>query len=207
MNKLTHDFAHQHRAELIQMLERTTSLRQYLKKLRDYARSMRDPDAPDDAPDKTQLKIIGDGFEVFGEVFLKLRGKLDERIYIDKFHRPEHLTDNGVDGVGYDTKTGGLVFVQFKCYRESEFLTGVDSHLDSFVSESLMMMRDLEPESPSGFKHWPRLVVITSAADIHPYTKQKKYRDRVKCFNHTELHRMTDNGGFWDEFRFIVTAQ
>lgn len=205
MIKLTHDFVWQHQPALLRMLEGTTKLDQYLKKLRDYARTLRDPSASEGAPDKTQLKIIGDGFECFGEVFLKLRGKLDERIYIDQFHRPENLTDNGVDGVGYDSKTGGLVFVQFKCYRETEFLTGVDSHLDSFVAESLMLMRDLET-SPQGFNHWPRLVVITSAADIHPYTKQQKYRDRVKCFNHTELHRLTNNGTFWDEFRSIVTG-
>lgn len=203
--KLTHDFGWQHRAALIDMLDGTTKLEQYLKKLRKYSVAQRNPKTPKGEKDSNQLKVIGDGFELFGEGFLKLRGKLDERIYIDDFQRPSNLTDNGVDGIGRDTKTGGLVFIQFKCYRETELLTGYDSHLDSFVAESLMLMRDMA-ETPEKLKIWPRLVVITSAADIHPYTKEQKYRDRVKCFNHKELQHLTDNGGFWDEFRILASV-
>jgi len=149
-----------------------------------------------------QLKIIGDGFEAFGEAFIKLCRRLDNRIFIRDFRRLE-ITDNGIDGVGFDSKTNQVVFVQFKCYKPTEFLTGVGSHLDSFVAETAMLIED-EHQPPNQLKRWPRRVVITSAADIHPYTKEQKYRNRVECFPHDELKRLTDSYTFWDDFRALV---
>lgn len=203
MTTLTHDFVLRHYTALVEMLHGTTKLDKFLKNLRDYARTQRDPNTPEGEPDKTQLKIIGDGFEVFGEAFIKLCGRSDNRIYIKDFYRPSEQSDNGVDGVGTDSKTGQVVFVQFKCYKPTEFLTGVGSHLDSFQAECMHMMMD-EHKFPSGIKLWPRMVVITSAADIHPYTKEQKYRDRVECFPHGDLKRLVDNGTFWDDFRGLV---
>jgi hypothetical protein len=204
MIKLTHDFGWQHRPAVLDLLEGTTRLDQYLRKLRAYARENRSPDTPDDAQDPTQLKIIGDGFEYFGEAFLRLCGRLDNRIFIRDFERLA-ITDNGVDGVGYDSMTGQVVFIQFKCYRETEFLNGTESHLDSFVAETAMLLED-QHKYPRELTSWPRRVVITSAADIHPYTKEKKYRGRVECFPHTVLKRLVDNGSFWDDFRELANA-
>lgn len=203
MTTLTHEFVAHHYTALQEMLRGTTKLTQFLSKLRKYAASQRDPNTPEDEPDKTQLKIIGDGFETFGEAFIKLCGRLDNRIYIRDFFRPDEQSDNGVDGVGFDSKTGQVVFVQFKCYKPTEFLTGAGSHLDSFQAECLHMLMD-EHKFPNGLSQWPRMLVITSAADIHPYTKEQKYRNRVECFPHDELKRLTDNYTFWDDFRALL---
>lgn len=199
---ITHEFAAHHYTALKQMLDGTTKLDQFLKKLRKYAAENRDPNTPDDQPDPTQLKIIGDGFETFGEAFIKLVGRHDNRVYIKDFSRLM-ITDNGVDGVGFDTKTGQVVFVQFKCYKPTEFLTGVGSHLDSFVAETAMLLED-EHKYPRELDKWPRRIVITSAADIHPYTKDQKYRGRVECFPHGVLKRMVDTGTFWQDFAEMV---
>lgn len=183
------------------MLDKTENLDQFLRKLRKYAKDNRDPSIPSGEIDNNQLKIIGDGFEVFGEAFIKLCGKHDNRLFIKDFKRLT-ISDNGVDGVGVDSKTGQTIFIQFKCYRETEFLTGVKSHLDSFVAETAMLMED-EHENPSSLKMWPRRVVITSAADIHPYTKEQKYRGRVECYPHEVLKRLTDSPTFWEDFRLM----
>jgi hypothetical protein len=201
--KIYHDFAWQHNAALVNMLDKTVKLPQFLNKLRKYAATQRDPNTPQDAIDSNQLKIIGDGFECFGEAFIKLCGTFDNRLYIKDFKRLD-INDNGVDGEGVDSKTGQRIFVQFKCYKSTEFLTGVKSHLDSFVAESLMLMLD-SCQKPAEVKEWPRLIVITSAADIHPYTKEQKYRNRVECFPHDELNRLTSNESFWAEFLRLVT--
>lgn len=203
---LTHDFVWQHNAALKSILAGTATLNDFLSKLRTYAASehslaLAEGKSPEAALD-IRLKIIGDGFETFGEAFIKLMGRLDPRIYITDL-QPRSETDNGVDAEGFDTKTGQRVFIQFKCYRETEFLTGTRSHLDSFVAEVLMRMWDLSEEGEQlGAK--PRLIVITSAADIHRYTKEQKYRNRVECFPHKTLHNLTDNAAFWSDFLALV---
>jgi hypothetical protein len=204
--KLTHDFVLLHNTGLRDILTGTTTLAEFLKKLRTYA-AVQQADALADGASKetalsVRLKTIGDGFESFGEAFIRLCGRHDPRIYITDL-QPRSDTDNGVDAEGFDTKTGQRVFIQFKCYREDEFLTGTRSHLDSFVAEVLMRMWDLNEEGQDlGLK--PRMIVITSAADIHRYTKEQKYRNRVECFPHKTLHNLTDSSGFWADFLKII---
>lgn len=199
---ITHEFAAHHLTGLQKILEDTTKLDQFLRKLRKYAKENRSRHTPEDEIDKNQLKIIGDGFETFGEVFIKLCGRLDNRIFIKDFKRLA-ITDNGVDAVGIDSVNGRTVYIQFKCYSPIEYLTGVESHLDSFVAETAMLIEDTH-QKPSTLDMWPRRVVITSAADIHPYTKEAKYRNRVECFPHAVLKRLVDNGTFWNDFQQLV---
>ncbi len=197
MIKLEHPFAFHN--DLSFLLNGTHTLPQYLKKLRNEAKLKRLPSREDGELDPAQLKFIGDGFELFGEMFLKLLGPNDNRIWVNDF---KHLSisDNGVDGEGVCTKTGNRVFIQFKCYRETEFLTGIASHLDSFVAETAMMLEDDFEKTNKPYVP-PRRLVITSAAGIHEYTDKEKYRGRVQCFNHRELARLVDTNLFWNEFR------
>lgn len=201
--KLVHDFAWKYHPALMDMLDGTSNLDKYLRKLRKFAVSQRSPKTPDGEPDETQLKIIGDGFELFGEAFVKICGRNDPRIAIRDYKLLD-ITDNGVDARGLDSKTGQDVFIQYKCYNPTELLTGGGrAHLDSFVAESLMMIRD-EHVDPGTLKQWPRLVVITSAAGIHEYTKEKKYRNRVECYPIDQLKNLTSLPTFWEDFKSLL---
>lgn len=195
---LTHEFGWRHQAALQEILSGTNNLDQYLGKLRKYARSQRDSKTEEGKPDETQLRIIGDGFEFFGEAFVKMCGRLDPRIAITDYKLID-TCDNGVDARGLDSKTGQDVFIQYKCFRPTEFLTGGGrAHLDSFVAEASMILED---EDPDRKKLYPRRVVITSAADIHSYTKETKYRGRVECYPIDALKRLTGLPTFWEDFR------
>lgn len=197
---LTHDFATYHGSALSTMLKGTISIDQYLSKLRKYAKTCRDVLTPEGELDKNQLKVIGDGFEIFGEAFIKLSGSLDDRIFI-KDYKLLSISDNGVDAEGICTKTDRRVFIQFKCYRETEFLTGgAIGHLDSFQAEVFQMLQD-ENEMP---KEWPRTIVITTAKGIHEYTKDVKYRGRVECFPIDSLKQLTNNPEFWKQFSELL---
>ncbi len=197
MLTLHHPFAFHNDLNIV--LKGTNSLPAYLKKLRSFARTKRAETRKDGELDPAQLKCIGDGFELFGEVFLKLCGPQDNRIWVKDFRRLD-ISDNGVDGEGACANTGNRVFVQFKCYGPTEWLTGTGSHLDSFVAETSMLLEDEYAKTEKPYIP-PRRIVITSAAGIHRYTADEKYRGRVECFPHDALTRLVEAPTFWDAFR------
>ena len=158
----------------------------------------------------TELKFIGNMFEVFGE-FLVRGHEHDDRLYLRDYSLM-NMEDNGIDARAIDSRDGRPVFIQYKCYQESEFfngrfkpvlLTGSNGHLDSFVAECSMVHQDEYP-NPKDYK-WDkpyRMIVVTTASEIHDYTKTQKYRGRVECINASHLRQMCDgNAAFWDDFR------
>lgn len=193
--RLKHPFAAEN--DLSILLLGTNSLEDFLTKLRTYAKSKRPSKLEKDEKCDAQLKCIGDGFELFGEMFLKYQGESDNRIWVKDFKYLE-VTDNGVDGEGTCSNSNRRVFIQFKCYQKHEVLTGVE--LDTFVAESSMLQRaqfknDQIPIVPA------RLMVITSSAGIHEYTAKEKYRGEVECFSYDQLSRLVAAPIFWDAFR------
>lgn len=192
---LQHPFAAQ--TDLTILLIGTNSLEEYLKKLRAYAKSKRSTKLEKIDKCDVELKCIGDGFELFGEMFLKFQGTADNRIWVKDF---KYLTvkDNGVDAEGTCSNSNRRVFIQFKCYQKHQVLTGLE--LDTFVAESSMLQRvqfnnDQIPIIPA------RLIVITSSSGINDYTAKEKYRGEVECFSYKELIRLVEAPIFWDAFR------
>ena len=184
------------------LLEGTTDLDGYLKKLRAYARTRRSLSTPADQPDDDQLKTIGDGFELFGEFFIRSMGAIDNRILVDNY-RLLNISDNGVDAEAEDPRDGREIFIQYKCYRETEILSGHRSHLDSFVAEVGMIMRERYPDGVLA-KGWPRMLVVTSAQGMARYTQETKYRGTVECYPIKDLRELTASPAFWKQFRSCV---
>lgn len=200
---LTHEFGWRYLPAVQNMLIDTISISQYLAKARKFAKLQRDPNTPDGEPDSLELKIIGDSFELFCEFFVKFCGAADRRIAIKNYQLLD-MQDNGVDAVGLDPETGQDVYLQYKCFNEHEFLTGGGrAHLDSFVAEVNILTRQKHPD-PSTIKMWPRMIVITSAAGIHRYTQEEKYKGEVECISIAQLKHLTNTPSFWDGFRNAV---
>lgn len=200
--------------EMIEAVEGVNSIDEFLAKLRKIGKRQNDllPVSAED-PLRERNRIVGDGFEVFGEFLLKHK-KTDDRVLMKNFSRPE--TDNGIDGVAIhcgsakDPRNGTSVFVQFKCYQEFDHSTGkpvrlIGAQLDTFQAEVMHVLREQFPDGniKSG---WPRCLVITSAMGINDYTKETKYRGRVECFGIEALRQLTMSTEFWNDFREALGA-
>lgn len=200
--------------ELIESVAGVQSIDEFLAALRKIGKRQNDlfPVNKDD-PLRERNRIVGDGFEVFGEFLLKHK-RTDDRVLMKNFARPE--IDNGIDGEAIhcgslkDPRNGASVFVQFKCYQEFDHATGkpvqlIGAQLDTFQAEVMHVLRERFPNG-NITTGWPRCLVVTSASGINLYTKETKYRGHVECFGIEALRQLTMSTEFWNDFRDALGA-
>lgn len=180
---------------------------EYMDRVRADAKTLRvDENIACDA----EMRSIGDGFELFGEFFVRHFGPTDNRLFIKDYELLE-ISDNGIDARGRDARTGYPVFIQYKGYREYLFIDGVlkqniltGEQLNTFVAETYMVLRD-EGASKEEYDN-ARMVVITTANDIARYTKEEKFRNRVECYPAQVLRDLTHSPEFWKLFHKSVRS-
>lgn len=136
-------------------------------------------------------KYKGNGFEFFTEALLKLN-PIDNRIGIGDYKLVTQ-NDTGVDGYGVGIN-GNPATVQVK-YRNdnTKLLVERDLHQFPFVSLARygVKVEDIN-----------NMLVITTADDLHYYTKDQMFLKKVRCLGYNQLRSLVDNNIlFWDSFR------
>ena len=178
--------------DLKALFEKTAKMSTFMRKLDQQAEL--DPDRYD------RDKYVGDGFEFFVELFLKLNDP-DNRIGVYNYE-PTQENDNGVDGVGVNIK-GDKSVVQIK-YRGNvqSVLTATQDHLAHLISDG-MLAHDVisDKVDVKNYRHF----IFTTADGLHYYTDDEFFKSRVKCFAYSDFRSMLDNNiPFWDKAREIV---
>lgn len=145
-----------------------------------------------------QHKFVGDGFEMFVEIFIKIF-ECDNRLGISEYTPITVGQDNGVDGYGVNIN-GEKCAIQVKFRGDTnKKLTATEDKLDSFITESVL--NEVYPVPGTSFKHF----VFTTAEDLHYYTDNEKFRNTVMCFGWSKFRQMTDNNlPFWNKVREII---
>ena len=144
---------------------------------------------------------VGDGFEFFVELFLKLH-PVDNRIGVYNY-TPKQVDDNGVDGYGINIK-GDPCVVQVKFRNgERQYLTANTDHIGNMVVDgSLNHGVEFDQDDVKNYRHY----IFTTASGLHHYTHNEFFKKRVKCFGRNEFRRLVDNNSvFWDKAREIVS--
>jgi hypothetical protein len=147
-----------------------------------------------------KLKYLGDGFEFFVELFLKLH-QVDNRVGV--YHYEPNLTnDNGVDGIGVNIRNEKCV-VQIK-YRSNvtETLTATKDHLSNLFTDGMITHNVVTDNTdPNNFRHF----IFTTAKGLNFYTDNEMFKNKVRCFGYNEFKQMLDNNiVFWNEARRII---
>jgi len=145
-------------------------------------------------------KYLGDGFEFFIELFLKLHPN-DNRVGVYNY-QPIQENDNGVDGIGVNIKNQKCV-VQIK-YRSNTktTLTTNKDHLSNLITDGMMTHNVVDDnKNNKNFKHF----IFTTADGLHHYTNDEMFKSKVKCINHKDIKSMIDNNIiFWNNIRSII---
>lgn len=139
--------------------------------------------------DKDSFK--GDAFECFVEFFNKLK----EGQYVYNYKLLDQADrDTGVDALGTG-KNGKPAAIQIK-YRSNteQLLTANDDHLSNFVmSAAYKYGVDVNDNK--------NLIIFTTAKDLHYFTKNEMFLNKVTCIGYDELSAIVDNDiMFWKEF-------
>jgi hypothetical protein len=145
-------------------------------------------------------KYLGDGFEFFVELFLKLH-PCDNRIGIYNYV-PIQTNDNGVDGKGVNILNEPSV-AQVK-YRtdKMEVLTATKDHLANLFSDGMLTYNVVSDNvNPKNYRHF----VFTSASGLHFYTDNEMFKNKVKCFGYNDFRNFLDgNTVFWNLLREVI---
>jgi hypothetical protein len=145
-------------------------------------------------------KYVGDGFEFFVELFLMLY-PCDKRIGISNYV-PVQENDNGVDGIGINTKgEKSVVQIKYRTYTQG-FLTANQDYLSNMLSDGMLahgVVADME--DPKNYRHF----IFTTAEGLNFYTDQEMYKSKVKCFGYNDFRvLLDDNLVFWNQALEIV---
>jgi len=143
-------------------------------------------------------KYLGDGFELFAELFFKLN-PINPRTVVCEY-KPVLEDDFGVDGEGVNIK-GNPIVVQVK-YRDNHnhLLTGNGDHLSNFVAEAASTQRILTDKKD--ISH----IVFTTAKGIHKNTVENRFKDAVYCINYKMIKSIVDdNIMFWRYCNDLLT--
>jgi len=146
-----------------------------------------------------QNDYLGDGFEMFVELFLKLH-PTDNRVGIYDYH-PVQENDNGVDGVGVNI-LGQKSVVQIK-YRSNNqsVLTATHDHLAHLISDGMGTHKVVYSDDPKEYRHF----IFTTAEGLHYYTNDEFFKSKVKCIGYNDFRSMLDNNIiFWQTCTNIV---
>lgn len=145
-------------------------------------------------------KYLGDGFEFFVELFLKLHST-DNRVGVYNYE-PILKEDNGVDGIGTNIKNEKCV-VQIK-YRSNKTnrLTSTYDNLSNLFSDGMLQHNVVSDNNDSkNYRHF----VFTTAEGLHFYTDQEMFKGKVRCIGYKDFKSMLDkNLPFWDKIREII---
>jgi hypothetical protein len=139
------------------------------------------------------FKYVGDGFEFFIELFLMLY-PCDKRIGISSYV-PVQENDNGVDGIGINTK-GEKSVIQVK-YRTNTlgFLTANQDCLSNMFSDGMLAHNVIADMTDSkNYRHF----IFTTAEGLNFYTDIEMFKSKVKCIGYNDFRvLLDDNLVFW----------
>ena len=147
-------------------------------------------------------KYVGDAFELFVELFLKLH-PTDNRVGVYNYV-PTQENDNGVDGIGINIR-GEKSVVQIK-YRANnqQLLTANADHLSNMLTDGMLAHNVVADMSDSkNYRHF----VFTTAEGLHYYTQDEMFKSKVKCIGYNDFRSMLDNNlVFWQTATNIVKS-
>ena len=177
---------------LIDLFAGVTTMRKFMYRLETQA--LLHPNSYD------PYKYVGDGFEFFIELFLKLH-PCDNRLGVYNY-KPNQINDNGVDGTGLNMKNEPCV-VQIK-YRSNTttLLASNKDNLANLFSDGMLNFDVVvDKTDPKNFRHF----IFTTADGLHFYTDHEMFKSRVKTIGFTNLRTLLDNNiHFWDCVRDIA---
>ena len=189
---LEHLFIKKYRKETNYLFEGTSNWKEFDKKLQEVAGQLEQRLGTD------YRTVLGDGFEVFIEGFIKLTEN-DNRFGISNYTPVESKDDYGVDGYGNNIK-GNKSAIQVK-YRidPTYFLTAQKDGLDSMVTES--QHEGVLFGEGKDYRHF----IFTSAKGLNNKTDDNKFRGKVKCYGIDDIKTIVDNNqNFWNNFRNLL---
>jgi len=143
---------------------------------------------------------LGDGFELFVELFLKLN-PTDNRVGVYDY-QPVQENDNGVDGIGINIK-GDKSVVQIKYRVDTQgVLTANVDHLSNMFSDGDCLHQvNVDHKNPKNYRHF----VFTTADGLHYYTDNEMYKSKVRCVGYNDFRSMVDNNIiFWETCLKVV---
>lgn len=191
MKTLQHNFqtkAH----SLTNLFEGVTKMSQFMRRL--------EADANLDTMRYDRDKYVGDGFEFFIELFLSLY-PCDKRIGVSNYV-PTQENDNGVDGIGVNTK-GEKCVVQIKYRTNTDgFIVNNTDHLSNMISDG-MFAHDVVSDNtdPKNYRHF----IFTTAEGLNFYTDQEMFKSKVRCIGFNDFRvLLDDNIIFWQTALEIV---
>jgi hypothetical protein len=184
MTTLTHAFKHRCHdlSALLEGCEKLSTFCSRLEKQADFAPDRYDPNT-----------YKGDGFEMFVEALLKLFPVM----WVGQYQPiSKGVQDYGVDGFGI-AMNGLPATVQCKFRSDSRQLL-VERDLAQFAFQS---QNRYDVPITSTTSMW----VITTAKDLHYFTKDEMFMKKVQCIGYDQLRTLVDNNVlFWNEFRRLA---
>ena len=145
-------------------------------------------------------KYLGDGFEFFIELLLKLH-PTDNRLGVYNYS-PILENDNGVDGIGININLeSSVVQIKYRSNKKS-MLTATNDHLANLFSDGMLTHNvTSDNDNPKNFRHF----VFTTADGLHFYTDKEMFKHKVKTFGYKDIKNLVDkNLIFWDTLRTII---
>ena len=189
---LKHLFTKKYRKETSYLFQDTNSWSEFDTKLHEVADQLNKRLGAD------YLTVLGDGFEVFIEGFIKLTEN-DNRFGISNYTPVQSKDDYGVDGFGNNIRQNKSA-IQIK-YRKDPtyFLTAQNDGLDSMVTEALH--EGVMFGEGKDYRHF----IFTSAKGLNNKTDDNKFRGKVKCYGIDDIKTIVDNNqNFWNNFRNLL---
>ena len=189
---LKHLFTKKYRKETIYLFDGTSNWNEFDTKLNKIAKELQTKIGAD------YLTVLGDGFEVLIEGFIKLTEN-DNRFGISNYIPIQSKDDYGVDGYGNNIR-GNKSAIQIK-YRidPTYFLTAQNDGLDSMITES--QHEGVLFGEGNDYRHF----IFTSAKGLNNKTDDNKFRGKVKCYGIDDIKTIIDNNqNFWNNLTNIL---
>jgi hypothetical protein len=146
------------------------------------------------------FKYVGDGFELFVELFLKSH-PTDNRIGVYGY-KPVQENDNGVDGIGVNIRGENCVVqVKYRNDTQQQLTANVD-HLSNMITDAMFNYNVVaDMNDAKNYRHF----VFTTAEGLHFYTDQEMYKSKVRCIGYNDFRSMLDNNIiFWKNATEVV---
>ena len=142
-----------------------------------------------------KYKFIGDLFEIFAEVFLKIYSS-DNRIGIYNYQPVPPEDDYGVDGFGKNIN-GENCTVQIK-YRGNPIYELKERDIKQFGYQSIVKY-DVDKHSKNN------MFIFTNCIGLHWNTEVNVFNDKMNVINGEMISKMIDNNEpFWNSFKDIM---
>ena len=174
-----------------------------LQKLENNLQKIAFPNNPDDLNGHDPLsKVLGDGWEGFGEIFFMIFG----------IHPNVRVTDLEVsppNQIGFDynykhTSDFSIGTIQAKYIGKSEAWAK-----ELKESETMKLERFQNASYNVGgvsVELTDNMIVFTNAKDIHYFTSEVLLYNKVRCIGRKQIKYLTDkNPAFWDTARKMIS--